>query len=325
MRPVSRAVAWILTLAVIFSLAACGGSKELSKEEKAAVYEELAAQKNEEVLNEILAADHLELEEAQELIGSLPPVTEELRQMKFLVDDLLACEGLYVQEREEDDYTAYTAKLNIYLVNGVPYCATDYTNYMGLLVAYPAPVTRTEEPGYLFYTEPTDESQVFQIYFGEERMHITWGDGICDYMLTRWSGDPAELENTPFQETEDYDFVVSLLDSFLGDISHRYHYDSDTKTLTVVLYAQYGARNAVLADKNQFADLFEQMSEPLEKATDTVQSYLDICLSDYGDPFSKPHCEVLFVDHLKDGDQYDTDDIILKVRDGRTTIDITKP
>ena len=273
-------------------------------------------------LTKIHKTVHMSLEDAAALLADASEDTA--AELLALVEDLRACEGIYVQEREADDYEAYTATLEIWLEKGEPRCAVDYTNYMGMLSRYPAPITRAEK-GAGFHTEPSDGIQAFQIDFDAENMHIVWGDGACDYRLHKWSGDPKELEDTPFDETEDYDFVVSLLQQLVPkDAESRIAYQAETKTLSLYFCEKDRPRWFLLERLDNNREALLQLEEPLKQASDMAKSYLDIFLKDLFDPVPEPSCIIAFVDHLRDDSNYTDNDLIVEVKDGKVVYNIAR-
>ena len=273
-------------------------------------------------LTKIHETVHMSLEDAAALLADASEDTA--AELLALVEDLRACEGIYVQEREADDYEAYTATLEIWLEKGEPRCAVDYTNYMGMLSRYPAPITRAEK-GAGFHTEPSDGIQAFQIDFDAENMHIVWGDGTCDYRLHKWSGDPKELEDTPFDETEDYDYVVSHLQQLVPkDAESSIIYQSDTKTLSLYFCEKDRPRWFLLERLDNNREALLQLEEPLKQASDMAKSYLDIFLKDLFDPVPEPSCIIAFVDHLRDDSNYTDNDLIVEVKDGKVVYNIAR-
>ena len=273
-------------------------------------------------LTKIQETVHMNLADAAALLADASEDTA--AELLALTEDLRACEGIYVQEREADDYEAYTATLEIWLEKGEPRCAVDYTNYMGMLSRYPAPITRAEK-GSGFHTEPSDGVQTFQIDFDTENMHIVWGDGSCDYRLHKWSGDPKELEDTPFDETEDYDFVVSLLRQLVPkDAESRIAYQAETKTLSLYFCEKDRPRWFLLERLDNNREALLQLEEPLKEASDVAKSYMDIFLQDPFDPVPEASCVIAFVDRLRDDSNYTENDLIVEVKDGKVVYNIAR-
>ena len=304
-----KIIVLFLSVSLLFALYGCGASNENNK-----LYEE------------IISSEKLEVEDALEMLHNVKESDGKLGEIKRMAGDLLLCENIFVDnDKDPGQLKTYTAKLDFYFQYGEAMCQIDYDGYVLYLDLWmaAAPVSYYSEDGYIFNTKPSCDDD-FDIYIGREKLRIIWGDGICDYTLDRWSGDPAELENEAFEGSEGYQYVTAFMDSIFKSQEHLYHYNEDSRTLTVALTWGSGSRDKVIKNPASFRGPFEELCPLLEEASTYGQTYLDIYIAEILEFGEEAHCEILMVDHLKSNGEYSEDDIIIRVIDGYTLINLAE-
>ena len=138
---------------------------------------------------------------------------------------------------------------------GVPYCSVEYTNFGGKLSD--APMEYTEDGEYT--THPVGEfygrELPFTLLLGEEHVRIQWGD-TNDYTLMRSTGNVSEYTDDPipFEESELYRTMVSLIDGMLGDVRHQCAFVEEKKTFYTYVTMGEGLRTILLTDGERYRE-----------------------------------------------------------------------
>ena len=143
-----------------------------------------------QIVNQILGASEITVDEAYNLAFSITSNCAEHLQLQGELASLKACQGLFYQHSESSSRT-YKAEVVFYLKDGDYWFSIDYAGYSGTI--RDGELERNEQGEFLFEGESTGshtnlftgELMVmdFYIQFGQERMYITWGSS--EYYLER--------------------------------------------------------------------------------------------------------------------------------------------
>lgn len=299
---------------IVLALSACGPGKNstgtISEESRA---ESSLAETAEatDTIEEIKGEEHIGLEEAWEMVEGKTFEDPEDQDFVTTLEDLKNCSGAFVQVSEETG-NRYAAQVSFYLDSGRIYCSVDYSGYMGEI--QDGEVSETEEEGYLFSSEPKGDlygkAQDFEIFFGTDRLHIMWGNNI-DYVLTRGDGavDQAQDYKPPFDETEIYQNIVSMIENNFADINHKVVFDRDDSALNVFIEAPATARNAMDMQNAEVMEAWDSMVESMKSMGDPLWEIVRLV-------DGTESANVYIVDELKSDDEYGQDEYLLWIRNG---------
>lgn len=120
-------------MAALLLLAACGDSTYTQT-----VSADLTA------YSQIMESEHIELDEAVELITGTDSDAKQVLELTDYLNDLQQCSGQFIQVGKSTG-NVYTADVAFYLENGITYCTLDYTGYSGELGI--GEVEKTQECG----------------------------------------------------------------------------------------------------------------------------------------------------------------------------------
>ena len=298
----------------ILALSACGPGKDstdtISEESRAesSLAETVEAA---DTIEEIKGEEHIGLEEAWEMVEGKTFEDPEDQAFVTTLEDLKNCSGAFVQVSEETG-NRYAAQVSFYLDSGRIYCSVDYSGYMGEI--QDGEVSETEEEGYLFCSEPKGDlygkEQDFEIFFGTDRLHIMWGSNI-DYVLTRGDGavDQAQDYKPPFDETEIYKNIVSMIENNFANINHKVVFDRDDSALNVFIEAPATARNAMDMKNAEVMEAWDSMVESMKSMGDPLWEIVRLVNG-------AESANVYIVAELKSDDEYEQDEYLLWIRNG---------
>ena len=251
-------------------------------------------------------------------------LSAEQKDLLLEVEDLMACEGLYIQEQDEGSSgKVYTAEVSFYYLDDIPYCSLVYDNFMGTLAD--APVEQTEEEGYLFESSPdgTLGSRTIEVsvLIGEEKMRIQWG-GSCDYTLTRSTGSAEELEDkTPaFVDSDTYSIMVETLGMVFNDIPWQLEFAEDEKTLYI--YVELGNRKTLVSHSEEMQESWSSVLEQCQQISKSFQESLELSLREGLYDISDAHCSLIIVEALNDNHRYFAQDTLAVIEDGEIEYDV---
>ena len=266
----------------------------------------------------------LSLDEAISAVDSSELSDEASKETIEELKNLKRCKGTYVQK--SDSGKVYTADLEIFLKYGVPTCIVDYSNYMGFLEE--APVTQSGIEEFPFVAHPIGRGvrgigQEFLVEFSEDKMHIVWGEGSCEYILNKSSGSADELQNDtkPFAESETFKLITEKIDESFGDIKHHVRYDDENKTVTIYSVISEGGRSAVLANPSIIKKQWGSILDNMKDVTRNLQSAVTLGVRKGVYDITEGHCMMEIVDRLNDSDEYYPQDIWAIIKDGSVEYD----
>lgn len=285
---------------------------ERSREEKIQLYEALHGDEAEP-----------ENDEVQPAQTGIPyaPVGEDAAFAED-IDLLKACQGTYIQEANQaKSGKVYKAEVEIKVEDNVPTCIIDYTNYMGYLEEATVLQNGTEE--YPFVTRPIGRGvgsggQEFFIEFSPEKMHIVWGEGSCEYNLTKSQGAADELESRvePYEESEAYRKLVAKVDELFNGFVHKTTYNDENKTVTICVVINDVQKANFLSDSKNYDELWIPYLKNLVSLTEQLQTAITLAVRDGIYDITEGHCKIQIVDHLADTDEYNPQEIRTIVKDG---------
>ena len=266
----------------------------------------------------------LSLDEAIKEIDSSELTDEASKEAIEELNSLKRCQGTYIQET--DSGNVYTADLEIFLKYGVPTCIVDYSNYMGFLEE--APVIQSGIEEYPFVTHPIGRGvgsigQEFFVEFSEDKLHIVWGEGSCEYILNKSSGSAEELQDDtkPFAESDTFKIISEKIDESFGEIKHHIRYDDDNKTVTIYSVISEGGRSAVLANPSSIKEQWGSILDNMKDVTKNLQSAVTLGVREGVYDITEGHCKMEIVDSLNDSDEYYPQDIWAIIKDGNIEYD----
>lgn len=252
--------------------------------------------------------------------------TGDTTHYKELLTSLMLCQGIYVQESQyADSDDVYTADVEIFLKNGIPTCIIDYTGYVGYLEE--AEITESSDEEYEFLTRPIGKmagyGQEFYIAFNKDTMHVIWGEGVCEYYLTKATGSADELDgdNAPFTESDFYQTLVDKIDEELGSLEHQVAYDNKDRTFTIYLVINKNGRQKALNNASLIKESWTPILEDLKPFTEGISTALTMATRDGIYDINDAHCIIMIVDELNDENLYFPQDIWAVIKDGTVDYD----
>lgn len=268
------------------------------------------------VYEEVITAEKISLEDAYEKLKDLSFEDKEKSDFVEELKQLKECGGAFVQV-SEDTGNRYAADVSFYLASGKIYCAIDYSGYMGII--HDGEVVESKNKDYVFETNTTGDlftrEQDFLICFSPQLLKISWADTI-EYVLTRGDGSADSVQDyrVPFEETEAYQSLVSILDRRFEKFGHELVYNKDKKTLDLFIEMPEGSRQA-LATKD--SDLIETWNTMVDSQCELCDSMLTIVKVGK----NADYVNVYFVDKLRNSNSYVDSDFLLWIQNGEVMYD----
>lgn len=273
-----------------------------------------------EIYQQIKDSSNISLKTAAESLSGLQTDDQDILDLQQLVNDLSACSGVYMQEKDPDRETSkdHYATLDFYLMGGVPMCRVDYDNFMGSVSD--GVVRRDDSGDYLFITEPRGKffsgDEYFHIKFDAENMDIAWGSDeeeiTCEYRLHRASEDemPPETETeATFENSSTWDLLRKKLDEFGTPYHMNYEQDKDRLTLYFDLGASREMLQSLSSDKwNSLLDSYVKVAYAACQVMRAGSSFDD----NWG---YNPTCTIEAVDGLDIGDDYSDEEVLATVNE----------
>lgn len=144
--------------------------------------------------------------------------------------------------------------------------------------------------------------------------------GSNEYRLYRFDGSAENLEDdgSDFEHSETYQYLTDSLDNLFEDISHRFKYVAEEKTLYV--FAAYGAgMNTQIQQYSSLHESWNNMLTSFSILTESCQPIITLSIYDGIDDVTEGHCTIMLVEELKDSDVYSPDSILGIISDGEIT------
>lgn len=190
-----------------------------------------------------------------------------------------------------------------------------------------ADIANAEDAGYLAVGHAVGHffsaEHEFTISFGEDSLHIQWGDD-CDYVLQRASGAAEELEDKtpPFEESDTYKTICDKIDTSFKKSPHKITYDPESKTMYVFLVISEGGRKTAITHADELRDGWQDVVDNLKKVSEVVKDAVNVATRDGLSDLSRGHCRFMVVDSLKEDDQYFAQDTWAIITDGKVEYDL---
>lgn len=316
-----KRVASILTAVVCAAvLAGCGGSGD--KGDTAGAADAATANKSiaesdiggsasyDDIYKEVMAADHMPVEEAYEKLKDSETSSAEQEAFVQKLKDLKDCSGKFANTGESGN--RYSADVAFYLSYGEVYNTTSYTGYRGEIKD--GAVSETKEAGYLFQSEPKGDlfgtEQDFQLYFGKEQLHIMWAE-TCDYVLDRGDGsiESVEDQKVPFDQTDTYAKIEEILDNNFKDTEHAMAYNKDKRELNVYFQAPDRLRAVIDTRDQSVLDSWGKLADSMTDFCNTLLTAAKIS----GDV---DYVNIYWVDRLNSSNEYTDSDYLIWIQNG---------
>lgn len=310
-----KRISIILAMVLLFSFCPAVNT---ALAESAATYEEFADK------------EKLGIYEAWALLEDMDIEPDRRALIDAEFDALASCEGIF-QQLDEDgkSYDGYIAEMEIFLRHGVPFCLIKYDNYLGELAEAQItpldPESEQAKQGYLFHTAPDGtfykSVDTFDIHIGPQQMHMSWGDGVCDYMLDRGTGAASQVgkPSVAFEDTEEYELLITTVDKMLGDFPHTCYFDDEGCTFNVLLMIHDGARFGIMSNAESMREPIDELIEVLLPVSEQLQTYVDACAP--AKIHETGHCGITLVDSFTDDNVYYERDLIFSIFDGKLIYD----
>ena len=258
----------------------------------------------------IMASDHISVDDAYEQLkdnATTDPIqTDFIRKLKDLKD----CSGKFANTTEKGN--VYGANISFYLSGGKIYSTATYSGYMGEIGD--SEVKDSEEEGYLFESAPKGDlygkEQDFHLYFGKDKLRIMWGDS-CDYLLDRGDGSAEAVEDykVPFEESDTYKKIESLLDENFADIKHELVYSKEKSEFNVYFQAPDNLRDALNTKDSKLMDSWKNLVDFMKTLSESLLSVVQI-------GGKAEYANVYWVDQLKNDHSYSKDEYLAWIQNG---------
>lgn len=262
----------------------------------------------------------VEIEDALDRIHDIETKNDDISELLCLLEDLNSCEGRYIQEGKTD---TYSADVDIYLKNSVPYCLIEYDNYSGTLSE--APIEYSEDQNVLFITEPIGEFRLnehqFVFLISPDTLTVTWG--TSKYILSRDDEYEPETEETrtSFAETQEYLDLTEQITSVFSSHNCAFEYNEEDHELFV--YVEFGSDYKQMliskADtvRSKWKELLDSVADISERIATVIDLNTRIKVADIY--YGYGSCTITVVNSLNNSNTYSVQDKIAIVKDGTIT------
>ena len=225
----------------------------------------------------VMASDYISVEDAYEQIKD--NTTTDPSQLEFIrnLKDLKDCSGKFANATERGN--VYSANVSFYLSGGKIFSSVTYSGYMGEIGD--GVVRDSEEENYLFESNPKGDlfgnEQDFHLYFGKDQLHITWGDN-CDYILDRGDGSADSVEDyrVPFEESDTFKRIESLLDENFPENAHDLVYSKEKSELNVYFQAPDNLRTALNTRDSKLLDSWNRLVDFMRTFSESLLAVVQI-------------------------------------------------
>lgn len=285
----------VLILSPLF-ITGCGGSDKTAEEDS--------------LYTEILNSDHMPVDEAYEQLKNSSSTDPEQTAFIQRLKDLNECSGKFANTTERGN--VYSADVTFYLSEGKVYSSVTYSGYMGEIGD--GEVRDLNENGYLFESEPKGNlygnEQDFHLFFGRDKLHIMWAE-TCDYVLDRGDGSIESVEDyqVPFDESDMYKKIESILDENFADYEHELVYDKEKSELSVYFQAPDNLRTALDANNSSLNDSWQKLVDSMKSMSESLLTLVKI-------GGNAENVNIFWVDHLNGSHSYSESDYILWIHNG---------
>lgn len=277
--------------------------------------DELAA----DILAQLLKEEHIDLTDACMQFEKTDSLSEEESAFYQNLCLLKNCSGRFVQ-KSEDSGNRYTADVAFYLSNGDIYCSVAYTGYMGEIAD--GKVRDGVQEDYYFEAYPKGDlygrEQDFKIYFGNEKLYISWAD-TCEYTLTRGDGstENAQERQESFEETGVLDTIIELIDQGFPNNEHNVVYDKDNSALSISVQFD-GLRSGLSSNDSEKRSAWDNLVDSLCEWSEKIYGAAKIPTYEKDGVFW-PYVfdvHIFVVDKIKTSGDYSENEMLLWVDNG---------
>lgn len=272
-----------------------------------------------DILAQLLKEEHIDLTDACTQFEKTDSLSEEESAFYQNLCLLKNCSGRFVQQ-SEDSGNRYTADVAFYLSNGDICCSIDYTGYMGKIAD--GMVQESSKDGYSFEAFPNGDlygrEQNFKIYFGNEKLYISWAD-TCEYTLTRGDGstENAQERQESFEETGVLDTIIELIDQGFPNNEHNVVYDKDNSALSISVQFD-GLRSGLSSNDSEKRSAWDNLVDSLCEWSEKIYGAAKIPTYEK-DGIYWPYVldvHIFVVDKIKTSGNYSESEMLLWVDNG---------
>ena len=308
-----------LVLALVLSLSLCSCN---TSENSGSSTNSQEAQEAYATYESVISADRIDVGSAYIQLSGLPLENAEALAFIDTLGQLVSCEGRYLQISESTGNT-YTADISFYMSQGNVWCSIQYNGYRGTIAD--GQVSICSDGEYWFEVTPKGDlngkEHEFTLRINDQNLYVTWatseytlvrddGSAVVNEGSTPSSSDASTANVVYFDETANYSALVETIDEHYAGRDHSVFFDRETETLTIVLGAPSGSRNAILSGDPSVTDSWETV----------VDSGINLSgkLQDIGSGYYK-HGDFIVVEDLKSDGTYKESNVLLTVHDGKVT------
>lgn len=269
-----------------------------------------------EAYQKVISEEKITVEDALAQLKDLTFSDPEQAAFVQMLEDLQTCSGGFVQT-SEDNGDRYGAEVAFYLVSGVVKCSVTYDNYMGEIAD--GDVKGSSAKGFLFEAEPTgtlfSREQDFHIWFGAEKLRISWAEGACDYTLDRGDGsvEGVKTAKEPFEESHAFQTILETVENSYADNEHQLVYDADTMAVTLYVEAAQNTEIGLRTKNEALIEAWEKAVETQRKFNETGYQILKVG--------GAREFNIIWVFRLDSGNQYTQKDYALWIQNGEVKYD----
>lgn len=309
----------VIMIFCIFAMVGCSGSgnaKDVNKERNIGNKDAdstavgLSSSSNSAAYSVIMAADHISVEDAFEQLKGNDTADSDQTELLQKLEDLKDCSGKFANTTERGN--VYSADVSFYLSGGKIYSSVTYSGYMGEIGD--GEVRDSKEEGYLFESEPKGNlygnEQDFHLYFGKDKLHIIWGES-CDYILDRGDGSAESVEDydVPFEETDTYKKIESIIDKSFDGYEHELVYSKVRRELNVYFQAPTGLRSSLNTKDSKLLDSWQKLIESMQSFSESLLTVVQI-------GGKAEYVNIYWVDLLNSTHSYTESDYLVWIQNG---------
>ena len=259
---------------------------------------------------EIMTSENLSVDEAYEQLKNSSSTDPEQTAFIQRLKDLKDCSGKFANTTDRGN--VYSADVSFYLSGGEIFSSVTYSGYMGEIGD--GEVTDSDEEGYLFEAEPEGNlygnKQDFHLCFGKDKLHIMWAEN-CDYVLDRGDGSPESVEDykVPFEESDTFKKIETVLDENFADYEHEVVYDKGNSELNTYFQAPDNLRAALDTNSSKLNDSWQKLVDSMKSMSESLLTIVKI-------GGNAENVNIFWVDHLNGNHTYTESDYILWIHNG---------
>lgn len=145
------------------------------------------------------------------------------------------------------------------------------------------------------------------------------------YLLFEKEADDNENasdKQVPFEESEIFQTITELLDTYFSKMARHYVYNEEDNTVYAYVRIVTGLRNMILQNAAAMPENWKAVLDEIVKLSERISAATTLATRDGFLDTSEAHCTIMIVDEVNDEDEYYKDDVIAIVTDGEVTFDL---